>query len=94
MLRVTVLIVGGAALAFGIGALMTRAFPPALIFGLWGALLVVGTVYERVGYKPVLKHAPGPGWEKTTERFLDPETGNPVTVYVEPRSGARQYVQE
>ena len=94
MLRAAVLAIGGAAMAAGLVALVTGAFPPAFVFGLWGVLLVAGTVYERVRYKPLLAKPPGPGWEKPAERFVDPPTGTPVTVYVEPHSGARQYVQE
>jgi|HubBroStandDraft_5_1064220.scaffolds.fasta_scaffold849312_2 hypothetical protein len=94
MLRGAVLVIAAAVLAGGSVALVTGAFSPAFFLGLWGALIVIGTLYERVRYKPLLEQPPGPDWEKTPERFLDPETGKPVTVYVEPGSGARQYVQE
>ncbi len=64
MLRGTVLLIGGAALAAGLVALVAGACSPALVFGLWGALLLIGTIYERVRYKPLLAQAPGPGWKR------------------------------
>ena len=52
----------------------------------------VGTLGERVLYKPLLLEKPGPGWVRTTERFVDPDTGKTVDVFYDPRSGERQYV--
>jgi hypothetical protein len=37
---------------------------------------------------------PGTGWVRTTERFIDDTTGKPITVYVEPATGERQYIEE
>jgi hypothetical protein len=37
---------------------------------------------------------PGAGWERTSERFVDPDSGKTVTVYLQPGSGERQYVEE
>jgi len=51
-------------------------------------------VYERYRYKPLATASPGPGWQRTAERFVDPDTGKTVTVYLEPGSGERQYVEE
>ena len=53
-----------------------------------------GTVFERVLYKPLLGKKPGPGWVKTTERFVDPDSGRTVDVFYEPSSGERQYVSQ
>ena len=85
---------GGLALLCGVVALATGAFPPAVIFGIWGAVLVLGIAFERVIYKPIDSARPGPGWERTQERFMDEATGKPVTVYIEPKTGERAYVQE
>jgi hypothetical protein len=93
-LRGFVLFVAVASLAAGIAALVLGLCPPALVFVIWGLLLVIGTVGERIVYKPMLKQAPGPAWQRTSERFIDPQTGTPVTVYADPASGERQYVQE
>jgi hypothetical protein len=37
--------------------------------------------------------APGAGWTKTAERFIDDETGESVTVWLEPKTGERRYVR-
>jgi len=51
-------------------------------------------VFERVVYKRIDPARPGAGWQRTSERFIDDTTGKPVTVYIEPATGERQYVQE
>jgi uncharacterized membrane protein HdeD (DUF308 family) len=94
MLRVAVIAVGAVALLCGLIALATGAFPPAAVFGIWGAILVLATVFERVRYKSLERSRPGPGWQRTTERFIDEETGQTVTVFVDPASGERAYVQD
>jgi len=60
--------------------------------GVFGALLVVGLVFERWRYKPLTDTRLGPDWVATDERFVDPETGKLVTVYYHPASGERRYV--
>jgi hypothetical protein len=47
-----------------------------------------------VVYKPLLREKPGAGWVKTAERFIDPDTGQPVDVFYNPASGERQYVSQ
>jgi len=94
MLRNVVLAIGF--ICLGIGALGVFAgrgggFWPLLI---WGIILTLGTLYERFRYKPLASGTPGPGWEKTGERFVDDETGKMVTVYIEKKTGERQYVSE
>jgi len=64
------------------------------LIGIGVAALVLGIVYERFRYKPLETVRPGTGWERTTERFIDDETGKPVTVYIQPETGERKYVQE
>jgi hypothetical protein len=59
-----------------------------------GALFLAGTLFERVIYKPVESGNPGPGWERTTERFYDEERGKTVTVYIHPETGERRYVED
>jgi uncharacterized membrane protein HdeD (DUF308 family) len=94
MLRNILIAFGVIALLCGLVALATGAFPPAAIFAVWGTLLVVGTLFERVIYKRIIDSRPGPAWQRTAERFIDETTGKPVTVYIEPKTGERQYVQE
>jgi hypothetical protein len=67
---------------------------PALVpVACTGAVLVLVIVFEQPAYKPDEKAKPGPPWQQTDERFIDPETGKQVTVYVKPETGERRYVQ-
>jgi len=63
------------------------------LFGVGGAF-IVGTLLERIVYKPLLREKPGAGWVKTAERFIDPDTGQPVDVFYNPSTGERQYVAD
>ena len=62
---------------------------PLLVLGL---LLILGVLVERWRYRPIEEGRPGPGWIATGERFVDPETGRLVTVFYQPRTGERRYV--
>jgi hypothetical protein len=66
----------------------------AWAFILWGAILFFGLAYERFRYKSVVAAVPGPGWVRTAERFVDDETGKTVTVYLQPDTGERTYVED
>jgi hypothetical protein len=94
MLRNFVIAFGAFAFVGGLIALVAGTFPPAFIFMFWGGLLILGTVYERVRYKPVEATAPKGNWVRTEERFIDDETGEPVTVYMDPQTGERKYVHD
>ena len=62
-------------------------------------LLVLGVVvsvtafleptYGRGTHRPL-----GGGWRPTDERFVDPESGKLVTVWFDPATGERRYVDE
>mgnify|MGYP001600918714 CR=1 FL=1 len=93
MLRNVVIAIGAACFVGGLIALATGLCPPAFVFMFWGGIIVLGTVYERVRYKPIENAAPGAGWTRTDERFIDDETGQPVTVWLDPASGERKYVK-
>jgi len=94
MARSLLIALGAALLAGGVLCLRAGQFPAAAMLCLWGALLIVGTLYERFRYKPLEAAPLGRGWTRTTERFIDGETGKPVTVYVEDRTGERKYVAD
>ena len=94
MLRNVLIGIGVVALICGLASLASGLFPPAFVFACWGAILVLGILCERVVYKQTLAARPGAGWQRTTERFVDETSGKPVTVYVEPATGERAYVQE
>lgn len=94
MLRNILLLLSLVALGFGALCLILGANSPGYMLLIWGAVLFAAVVYERFRYKPLAPLEPGPGWERTNERFVDAESGKTVTVYVEPRTGERQYVEE
>jgi hypothetical protein len=91
MLRNGVLLIGAAALVCGLAALFAHT-PPGFVFIFWGAVIVLSIAYERFRYKPLEGAAPGPGWTKTPERFIDDETGEAVTVWIN-ATGDRKYVR-
>ena len=93
MLRTALLVVAGALALCGV-LLLVRGVPGpgAYALGL-GAVIVLGTVFERWRYRPNGER-PGAGWEPTGERFEDPQTGETVEVLYDPRSGERRYVRE
>jgi hypothetical protein len=94
MLRNLVLLLSFVALALGALFMLWHVDPPGFTLLIWGAILLGAVVYERFRYKPLEPNRPGPGWERTSERFVDAESGKTVTVYLEPKTGERQYVEE
>jgi hypothetical protein len=68
----------------GPGAAWRLALPGLALFA---ALAVERWRYQRLAVRP-----PGRGFLATAERFIDPETGRPVTVYLNPETGERRYV--
>ncbi|HEX3991252.1 MAG TPA: hypothetical protein VHX39_08775 [Acetobacteraceae bacterium] len=67
---------------------------PVIPAAVLGAIMTLGLLFERYVYKPIRQERPGPEWEQTTERFIDPSSGRSVTVYFDPRTGERRYVDE
>ena len=59
---------------------------------MWAAVLLLAALFERWRYKPLAARPPGPDWQMTDERFVDPETGKLVTVYFHPATGERRYI--
>jgi hypothetical protein len=55
-------------------------------------LLVLGTLWERFYYRGSGRG--GAGFQATQERFLDEETGRLVTVWFNPATGERRYVDQ
>jgi hypothetical protein len=84
MLWLAVLFVGVALLFGGLIALGydMLGLPPWLLIA--GGVITVGTLLERVFYKPLLRSSPGAGWQKTGERFIDPDSGKMVDVFYNP----------
>jgi len=71
------------------GTLVDPGVWPSLLFT---GLLFVGVVFERVRYGAAQRRPVGETWQETTERFIDDESGRPVTVWFDPATGARRYV--
>jgi hypothetical protein len=93
MLRAVLLVVGIVALGAALVAALCRApFPFVIWLGMIGVALVGGILFERGRYKPAAPGHPGPGWIATDERFVDPQSGEAVTVYYQPSTGERRYV--
>jgi hypothetical protein len=92
MLRNVIAALGAFLFAGGLLAWLAGGAGPGAMIA--GAVLVLAILFERVIYKPNAKAPPGPGWVKTAERFVDDQTGKPVTVYVKPETGERIYVEE
>ena len=93
LLRAALLIVGlamtaGAAALAGIGC----GLGIALRLAIPGLVLVVAALFERWRYKRLAGSRPGHEWVATDERFVDPESGRLVTVYLLPATGERRYV--
>ena len=89
MLRKALLLVALGLLAVGLGTWLAGVHG-ALPMLIWGAVLLAAVLFERWRYRPF--SAPKPGaWQRTSERFIDPETGRPMQVYYNPTTGERRY---
>ena len=69
-----------------------------IAFAIWcGGLLVVVLIwalFRSGGYKRTpLERPPGPDWQQSDERFVDPSSGEVLEVWFQPNSGERAYVR-
>ena len=92
MLRNLVLALG-AAMTLGGVALIAMGMP-AVQLVVFGGLLLVGTLFERVVYKRLEAAPAHDRFQPTAERFFDDATGAPVTVWTDPKTGERKYVRD
>jgi hypothetical protein len=81
-----------AALAVFVVALAARlaGHHEATGFAFWGACIAAAVQIERWRYK-ARNSGQGGEWQKTDERFVDPETGQTMQVFYNPRTGERRY---
>ncbi len=91
MLRLFVM--AAAAIAFVFAAAMTLWQPEAWPMLAVASLFLLGTVYERFYYRGAPDAVLGPEWQPTAERFRDEESGALVTVWFNPATGERRYVE-
>ncbi len=94
MLRAIPIVLGLALLGLG-GYLAVRLCTgvAALWPGVAGAVILLGTVFERYRYKRLGDVPPGPDWTDTGERFRDPKTDASVAVFFHATSGERRYIR-
>jgi hypothetical protein len=69
------------------------------VFLIWcGAIalpVLVWLLFRTGGYKRTpLDAPPGPDWQLTGERFIDPSSGEALAVWFHPQSGERVYVRD
>jgi hypothetical protein len=69
-----------------------------IVLAIWGAVIALAVlvwfVFRSDGYKrQPLDAPPGPDWEPTNERFVDPSSGETLDVWFHPPSGERAYVR-
>lgn len=89
MLRATLLVIGGGMLAAAaFGALAAWRLSAIIPLAVWGAIFAGGVLVERWRYRPLSDDWPGGGWHAIQERFVDPESGRLVTVFLIPRPGS------
>jgi hypothetical protein len=91
-LRGVVLACGAASAGGALFLAFANCYPAAGLLALGAALLFLGLLIERWRYKPLAGPRPGPDWQATGERFVDPETGKLVAVYFQPATGERRYI--
>ena len=90
MLRIAITV--AAALCFALAVAMVFRDPAAWLMLAMASLFLLGTLTERFHYRGA-PQAPDEGWEPTAERFRDEETGARVSVWFNPRTGERRYVE-
>jgi len=91
-MHIIVGVLGGVCLLIAVVLAVLTVIPAACVLAFWGVLLLIGLAIERWRYKRLAARPPGPEWQATGERFVDPETGRLVTVYFQPATGERRYV--
>ncbi|SPE27563.1 conserved exported hypothetical protein [Burkholderiales bacterium] len=89
MLRKALLTFALALLALGLGSWLGGA-RGAWPMVLWGALLTAAVLFERWRYSGASATSKD-AWQPTSERFVDPESGQPMQVWYNPSTGQRRY---
>jgi membrane protein implicated in regulation of membrane protease activity len=68
---------------------VSLAFWPVWPLGLMGAVLALSVLVERRYRRR--SELPETGWEPTSEKFLDEDTGQVMQVWYHPATGQRDY---
>ncbi len=93
MLRGVVIALGVLLLVIGAVVLPLVGLAPALAPALFGALILLGTLFERRYRRGDDGPPTGPGWAPTGERFREPGGDGTVEVWYQQRTGRRRYVR-
>jgi hypothetical protein len=91
MLRIVVIVAAAILTCVGIGLIVCRVHAPGWQVLAIGVVVLIGTLFERWRYRHIEEPLNG-NWQRTSEKFIDPSTGDPVEVMFNPRTGERRYV--
>jgi hypothetical protein len=91
MLRTVVIAAAAVLTCIGIGLIAYGVHAPGWQALTIGVIVLIGTLFERWRYRRIEEPSNG-RWQRTSERFIDPSTGDPVEVMFDPRTGERRYV--
>lgn len=59
-----------------------------------GAVVIITALLEPIYGNSAARPPLGGNWRATDERFVDPESGKLVTVWFDPATGERRYVED
>ena len=76
----------------GLWLLSRRIWVPGVQLLGFGALIILGTVFESWRYRKG-SGPTGAQWQLTDEKFADPISGEEMEVQYDPVSGERRYVR-
>jgi hypothetical protein len=93
VLRAIVALIALALMAVGGRFLIEGLDAPGTYLLVLGTVLLLATLFERWRYRASTSR-PRSSWQRTDERFIDPESGRTLTVFFDPASGERHYVSE
>ncbi len=89
MLRALVWILGAGLVLFGLKLRLDGNLQATGMI-VPGLVILAAMAFERWRYQPRMK-AGEAGWQRTDERFVDPETDRLVEVEFNPKTGERRY---
>lgn len=92
MLRNALIAVGVLLMLAGVADVLAGVGSSSLLPLVIGAILVAGVICEPWRYKKIVSE-PEASWQRTGERFVDPETGSLTEVYYDSATGRRHYVE-
>lgn len=93
VLRNVVIAASAILTCIGIGLIVGGVHTPGWQAFAFGAVVLIGTLFERWRYSKIEGPPAGP-WQRTQERFIDPTTGEAVEVMFDPTTGERRYVAQ